>query len=109
MLWPKKNSYKEFDNKKRFLPLENSPPPPPHNFSKWSDPKVPIVREEVATHPGKGRNTGNSRPKSSSCGDNTQTIRRLLSSSLKLSPTLTDPCESTYVFQLLKARVVNTV
>ena len=32
MLWPKKkNSYKEFDNKKRFLPLENSPPP--HNFS----------------------------------------------------------------------------
>ena len=30
MLWPKKNSYKEFDDKKRFLPLENSPPP--HNF-----------------------------------------------------------------------------
>ena len=33
MLWPKKNSYKEFDNKKRFLPLENSPPSPLHNFS----------------------------------------------------------------------------
>ena len=33
MLWPKKNSYKEFDNEKKFLQLENSPPPPPHNFS----------------------------------------------------------------------------
>ena len=31
MLWPKKNSYKDFDNKKKFLLLENSPPP--HNFS----------------------------------------------------------------------------
>ena len=29
MLWPKKNSYKEFDNEKKFLWLENSPPPPP--------------------------------------------------------------------------------
>ena len=27
MLWPKKNSYKEFDNEKEFLRLENSPPP----------------------------------------------------------------------------------
>ena len=27
MLWPKKNSYKEFDNEKKFLLLENSPPP----------------------------------------------------------------------------------
>ena len=32
MLWPKKNSYKEFDNEKKFLPLENSPPPPPITF-----------------------------------------------------------------------------
>ena len=32
MLWPKKNSYKEFDNEKKFLRLENSPPLP-HNFS----------------------------------------------------------------------------
>ena len=32
MLWPKKNSYKEFDNEKKFLPIENSPPPP-HNVS----------------------------------------------------------------------------
>ena len=28
MLWPKKNSYKEFDNEKKFLWLENSAPPP---------------------------------------------------------------------------------
>ena len=38
MLWPKINSYKEFDNEKKFLRLENSPPsltppPPHHNFS----------------------------------------------------------------------------
>ena len=32
MLWSKKNSYKEYDNEKKFLQLENSPPPP-HNFS----------------------------------------------------------------------------
>ena len=31
MLWPKKHSYKEYDNEKKFLPLENSPTP--HNFS----------------------------------------------------------------------------
>ena len=31
MLRPKKNSYKEFDNEKKFLRLENSPPP--HNVS----------------------------------------------------------------------------
>ena len=28
MLRPKKNSYKEFDDEKKFLRLENSPPPP---------------------------------------------------------------------------------
>ena len=32
MLWPKTSSYKKFDNEKKFLRLENSPPPP-HNFS----------------------------------------------------------------------------
>ena len=32
MLRPKKNSYKEFDNEKKFLRLKNSPPPP-HDFS----------------------------------------------------------------------------
>ena len=35
MLWPPKHSYKEFDNEKKFLRLENSPSPTPapHNFS----------------------------------------------------------------------------
>ena len=35
MLRPQKNSYKESDKEKKFLRLENSPPPPPspHNFS----------------------------------------------------------------------------
>ena len=37
MPWPKKNSYKEFDNEKNFrrskMPLPPRPPPP-HNFSK---------------------------------------------------------------------------
>ena len=28
MQWPKKNSYKEFDNEKKFLRLKNSAPPP---------------------------------------------------------------------------------
>ena len=32
MLRLRKNSYKEFDNEKKFLRLENSPPPP-NNFS----------------------------------------------------------------------------
>ena len=32
MLWPKKNSYKEFDNEKEFLRLENSQHPPPGKF-----------------------------------------------------------------------------
>ena len=31
MLWPKKNSQKEFDNEKELLQLENFPPP--QNFS----------------------------------------------------------------------------
>ena len=29
-----KKFYKEFDNEKRFLRLENPPPPLPHDFSK---------------------------------------------------------------------------
>ena len=28
MLWPKKNSFKDFDKEKKFLRFENSPPPP---------------------------------------------------------------------------------
>ena len=34
MLWPTKKSYNEFDNEKKFLRLENSPPA--HNFSNGS-------------------------------------------------------------------------
>ena len=34
MQGPEKNSYQEFDNEKKFLQLENSPPP--HNFSNGS-------------------------------------------------------------------------
>ena len=45
MLWPKKNSYKEFDDEKKFLRLENSPPPP-HNFSNG-----PSLRRFCATWP----------------------------------------------------------
>ena len=40
MLWPKKNSYKEFYYEKKFLRLENSPPPPPHNFSNGPSLKI---------------------------------------------------------------------
>ena len=29
MLWPEKNSFKEFENDKKFLLLEKPPPPPP--------------------------------------------------------------------------------
>ena len=29
MLWPKKNSYEEFDNEKKFLWHQNPPPPHP--------------------------------------------------------------------------------
>ena len=38
MLWPKKNSYKEFDHEKKFLQLKNSPPHAPHDFS--NDPSL---------------------------------------------------------------------
>ena len=39
MLRPKKNSYKEFDNEKKFLRLKNSAPP--HNFSNGPSPIFP--------------------------------------------------------------------
>ena len=32
ILWPKKNSYTEFNNEKKFLRLENSQTPPPITF-----------------------------------------------------------------------------
>ena len=51
MLWPKTNSYEEFDNEKKFLRLENSPPPPPPNnlsngpsLSQW---KITLGKEET--------------------------------------------------------------
>ena len=65
MLWPKRNSYEEFDNEKKFLRLENlwggggggggrlenSPPPPPPNnlsngpsVSQW---KITLGKEEI--------------------------------------------------------------
>ena len=45
MLWPKKDSYEEFDNEKKFLRPESSPPlpppPPPHNC--FNGPSLNIV------------------------------------------------------------------
>ena len=45
MLRPKKNSYKEFDNEKKFLWLK-IPPPPPHKFSNGLS-----LRADNPTHP----------------------------------------------------------
>ena len=42
MQGPEKNSYKEFDNEKKFLRLENSPPP--HNFSNGPSLKEVYLR-----------------------------------------------------------------
>ena len=45
MLWPKKNSYKEFEDEQKFLRLDNSPPqppPPPNNFSNGPSLKISI-------------------------------------------------------------------
>ena len=45
MQGPKKYSYKEFDNEKKFLRLENSPPPlPPNNFSNGPSLKEVYLR-----------------------------------------------------------------
>ena len=41
MLWPKKNSYKEFDN-------ENSPPPF-HKFSNGPSLRIPDFRSYIST------------------------------------------------------------
>ena len=41
MLWPKKNSYKEFDNEKKFLRLENSPPP--HKISNGPSLRAAVI------------------------------------------------------------------
>jgi len=45
MLWPKKNSYKEFDNEKKFLRLENSPTP-----NQWSVPKLTRSKKESVVY-----------------------------------------------------------
>ena len=45
MLWPKKNSYKGFDNEKKFLRLEN--PLPPHNFSNGPSLNGAVSRKSV--------------------------------------------------------------
>ena len=44
MQGPEKNSYKEFDNEKKFLQLENSPPPP-HNFS--NGPSLTVKKKKI--------------------------------------------------------------
>ena len=41
MLRPKINSYKEYDNEKKFPRLENSPPP--HNFSNGPSPRKTLA------------------------------------------------------------------
>ena len=48
MLWPKKNSYKEFDTEKKFLRLENSPPPS-HKFSNGPSLRIPDFRSYIST------------------------------------------------------------
>ena len=48
MLWPKKNSYKEFDNEKKFLRLENSPAPP-LNFPNGPSLNGAVSRKSVKT------------------------------------------------------------
>ena len=44
MLRPKKYSYKEFDNAKKFLRLKNSPPPPPITFLMVRPFRTSIIR-----------------------------------------------------------------
>ena len=51
MLWPKKNSYKEFV-KKKFLRLENSPPSPPSLTPNFSN--GPSLRYLTSAFCGKG-------------------------------------------------------
>ena len=46
MQGPEKNSYKEFDNEKKFLRLENSPPP--HNFS--NGPSLMVINNHDIFH-----------------------------------------------------------
>ena len=54
MLWPKKNSYKDFDSEKKFLRLENSPSPPPHNFSNGRSLKNLKLGNALGIYPAPG-------------------------------------------------------
>ena len=54
MLWPKKNSYKEFDSEKKFLRLENSPPP--HNFCNGPSLSTRLTDHKQATGNGNVNN-----------------------------------------------------
>ena len=56
MLWPKKNSYKEFDNEKKFPRLENSPPPD-NFFNGLSLKDGPLENLSVGGGGGGGRST----------------------------------------------------
>ena len=49
MLWPKKNSCKEFDNEKKITSARNFPtlPPPPNNFSNGLSLSATNARVEV--------------------------------------------------------------
>ena len=50
MLWPKRNSYEEFDKEKKVLRLENSTPPAPNNLSNGpslSQWKITLGKEEI--------------------------------------------------------------
>ena len=51
----KKNSYKDFDNEKKFLQRKNSFPP--HNFSNGLSLKIPINKLEVVLLEKKFRET----------------------------------------------------
>ena len=50
MLWAKNNSYKEFDNEKKFLRLENSPPRP-HNFCNGPSLNITVTSLIKLTRP----------------------------------------------------------
>ena len=51
MLWPKKNSYNEFDNEKKFLRLENSPPPITFLMVRpLFDPRLTLENEHFVTN-----------------------------------------------------------
>ena len=55
MLRLKKNSYKEFDEEKKFLRLENSPPPP-HNFSNGPSLRRSLITKHFRQCSEKNRN-----------------------------------------------------